>query len=323
MCLNDYRELAKVLGTPPMFTDVLPLILKPQDVELLLKVSEGEPSVKEISEILDLPASTVESRLNSLFKRGFVRKKREGETRYSLKSFNSIVSRHLSEGRAGPFGRYVSALANYTMQEHIERAKADPHPEAKVLPIPGAIEEPVSVILPQETASSILRRARTISIRNCDCRMAYRNCDGPLRTCLALDDFSEELVERGVAEEVSLEEAERVLMIADEKGLVHQALYTDWLRGEVFDICSCCPCCCTYLRSYRDYGVRHHIAKSGMVAKVDPEKCCGCGVCLERCIFDARGIEEGKSKVSEEECFGCGLCVTTCPTGASRLVSQS
>ena len=48
MCLDDYRQLAKALKTPPMFTDVLPLIVKPNEVELLLKLSERELSLIHI-----------------------------------------------------------------------------------------------------------------------------------------------------------------------------------------------------------------------------------------------------------------------------------
>jgi NAD-dependent dihydropyrimidine dehydrogenase PreA subunit len=153
--------------------------------------------------------------------------------------------------------------------------------------------------------------------------VTYRNCDKPLRTCLGLNEFSDELVERGVAEEISMEEAKKVLHLANAHGLVHQVLYTDWLRGEVYDICSCCSCCCDYLRTVMNYGVKHHIAKSGLVAKVDSEKCNGCGICLERCIFKARAITNGRSSVMKENCYGCGLCTTTCPTGASKLVSTS
>lgn len=52
--------------------------------------------------------------------------------------------------------------------------------------------------------------------------MTYKKCDKPLRTCLGLNEFSDELVERGVAEEISIEEAKKALRLADEHGLVHQ-----------------------------------------------------------------------------------------------------
>jgi NAD-dependent dihydropyrimidine dehydrogenase PreA subunit len=207
------------------------------------------------------------------------------------------------------------------MEEHVKRAKTDPNPKSKVLPIPQAIKEPLSIVLPYDTAIHILEQAKSISIRNCECRVTYKNCDNPLQTCLALNNFSDELMERGVSENISLENAEKILQIANQHGLVHQAIYADWLKGEVFDLCSCCPCCCQYLRTFLNYGVKHHIAKSGLIAKVNLDKCNGCGKCVERCIFHARKMENGKIIVRKENCYGCGLCTTTCLNGASKLIS--
>jgi len=323
MCLDDYRRLAKVLKTPPMFTDVLPMIVEQNEVELLLRLSEREHSVSQLSKLVGLSQKNLESKVNSLFVRGFLKKKKDGEVYYSTKPFQSIVNRHLSEGRAESLGKYVAALATNQMKEHLKRGRTDPYPEGKVLPVPEAVLEPVSIILPFETAINVLEKARSFSLRDCECRVTYKNCDKLLRTCLGLNEFSDELVERGVAEKISLEEAKKVLHLANEHGLMHQVLYIDWLKGEVFDICSCCPCCCLYLRTVMNYAVKHHIAKSGLVAKVDSEKCNGCGTCTERCIFNARKLENGESFVVKENCYGCGLCTTTCPTGASKLVSAS
>jgi len=319
MCLEDYRQLAKALKAPPMFTDVLPLIVKPEEAEILIKLSTKEQTITELSKSLKLPQATVNQHISNLFIKGFLKKKKDKTTRYSVKPFQNIISRYLGENRASAFGKYAAALAKYRLEEHVKRAKTDPYPEAKILPIPEAITEPVTIILPTETATTILQKANHISLRNCECRITYKNCNKPLKTCLAINEFSNELVERGAAQEISFDEAKKVLHVANEHGLVHQALYTDWLKGEVFDICSCCPCCCTYLRAYINYGVKHHIAKSGLTATVDPDKCNGCGTCLKRCIFQARKLEDGKSIVIKENCHGCGLCVTTCPTNATKL----
>jgi len=323
MCLDDYRKLAKALKTPPMFTDVLPLIVKQNEVELLLRLSEGEQSISQLSKLLGLSQKTLESKVNSLFVRGFLKKIKDGEVYYSAKPFQSVVNRYLSEGRAKSLGKYVAALANNRLKEHVKRGRADRYPEGKVLPVPEAVLEPLSIILPFETAINVLEKARSFSLRDCECRMTYKNCDKPLRVCLGLNEFSDELVERGVAEKISLEEAKEVLHLANEHGLVHQVLYTDWLKGEVFDLCSCCPCCCQYLRTVMKYRVKHHITKSGLIAKVNSERCNGCGTCVERCVFNARKLENGKSFVVKENCYGCGLCTTTCPTEASKLVSTS
>ena len=56
MCLDDYRQLARLLKAPPMFIDVLPLIVRPEDVEILLALGD-ERTVRELSLLLDLPAS--------------------------------------------------------------------------------------------------------------------------------------------------------------------------------------------------------------------------------------------------------------------------
>ncbi|WP_455363544.1 4Fe-4S dicluster domain-containing protein [[Eubacterium] cellulosolvens] len=302
-----------------MFADVLPLIVRTEEVELLLRMSEKELSMTELSKLSSLPQIVAQSKVNSLYRRGFLKKRGR---RYSVRPFERIISRHLSEGRVGALGKHVAALADYRMDEHVRRAEADPHPEGKVLPIPGAVIEPVSVVLPYETAISILVKARSMSVRDCGCRVTYRNCSNPLGTCLAINEFSDELVERGVATEIPLEEAKEVLKMANVHGLVNQALYTDWLKGEVFDICSCCSCCCVYLRAFMNYGVKHHIARSGLVAKVSTDKCTGCGVCLERCMFGARRLDNGKSVVIRENCYGCGLCTTACEAQACRLVSD-
>lgn len=321
VCLDDFRSLAKALKTPPMFTDVLPLIVKQNEIDLLLRLSEKECTVVELCGLLSLSQGTAEAKVDSLYKRGFLKKQKTAVVFYSVKPFQSIVNRYLSEGRSDALGKYALALADSGMDEHVRRARTDPYPEGRVLPVPEAVLEPVSIILPYETAVNVLEKARSFSLRNCECRMTYKKCDKPLRTCLGLDEFSDELVERGVAESISLEEAKKVLHLANEYGLVHQVLYTDWLKGEVYDICSCCPCCCQYLRALMNYGARHHIAKSGLVAKVDLDKCNGCGTCIERCIFHARKLENGKINVAKDNCYGCGLCTTTCPNGATKLVS--
>lgn len=66
MCLDDYRRLAVSLRTPTMFTDVLPLIVRPDEVELLLALSERELSLTELSRLLSLPPAVVRSRVDSL-----------------------------------------------------------------------------------------------------------------------------------------------------------------------------------------------------------------------------------------------------------------
>ncbi len=56
-----------------------------------------------------------------------------------------------------------------------------------------------------------------------------------------------------------------------------------------------------------------------MPAKVDPEKCTGCGDCVEECPTDAIKLENEKAVVIEDECVDCGACVDVCPSEAITL----
>ena len=53
-----------------------------------------------------------------------------------------------------------------------------------------------------------------------------------------------------------------------------------------------------------------------MAAKVDPEKCEGCGDCVEACPSDAIKVVEKKAVVQEADCIDCSACEDACPQKA-------
>ncbi|WP_174589837.1 4Fe-4S binding protein [Methanocella conradii] len=56
-----------------------------------------------------------------------------------------------------------------------------------------------------------------------------------------------------------------------------------------------------------------------MVAKVDEEKCVGCGTCVDTCPEAAIELVDEVAHVDEERCQECGDCVEACPTEAITL----
>jgi dihydropyrimidine dehydrogenase (NAD+) subunit PreA len=56
------------------------------------------------------------------------------------------------------------------------------------------------------------------------------------------------------------------------------------------------------------------------VAKIDPAKCTGCGICLKPIHCLAIYIKGDKAVVNEDECLGCGTCSLLCPVGAVTMV---
>jgi heterodisulfide reductase subunit A2 len=58
------------------------------------------------------------------------------------------------------------------------------------------------------------------------------------------------------------------------------------------------------------------------VAKVDPDKCASCLVCVRACPFDVPFINaEGVSQIDADKCHGCGVCAGDCPAKAIQLLA--
>lgn len=55
-----------------------------------------------------------------------------------------------------------------------------------------------------------------------------------------------------------------------------------------------------------------------MAAKVNIEKCTGCGECKDNCPVDAIEIKDNKAVVNDS-CVDCGACVSVCPLQALTL----
>ena len=187
---------------------------------------------------------------------------------------------------------------------------------SKVLPVRESLTAQ-QWVLPTEQAIEFLRNARSFALTRCVCRSHYRRCDNPVEVCLLINDAADRYVAGGRGRSLSLQEAEQVLRQAHERGLVHLTIYNP--DQYVYAICSCCPCCCHDLQFLRLYGRSDLIARSEYIAWTDMETCTHCGACVERCVFGARVLENGRMCYDAHACYGCGLCVTVCPVGATVM----
>jgi len=62
------------------------------------------------------------------------------------------------------------------------------------------------------------------------------------------------------------------------------------------------------------------IEVGGVVAKVDPELCAACLICVRACPYDVPFInEDGVSEIDISKCHGCGVCAAECPAKAITL----
>jgi len=57
--------------------------------------------------------------------------------------------------------------------------------------------------------------------------------------------------------------------------------------------------------------------------EVDPEKCTGCGTCVEVCPVGVYEIKDNKSvPVNVDECLLCRACETQCPSNAITIEEE-
>lgn len=55
---------------------------------------------------------------------------------------------------------------------------------------------------------------------------------------------------------------------------------------------------------------------------VTPDRCIGCGACVEACPHSLPSGIDGGWAASKDLCEACGLCADACPTGARRLAGR-
>lgn len=191
----------------------------------------------------------------------------------------------------------------------------------RVIPVEESI--PFSIeVLHHERASEIVEAAQAWGVRDCICRLQQRligqGCDHPIEVCLVLAPVAGAFDHSSMDRALTKEEALAILKQSADAGLVPSISNH---RDGIHYVCNCCTCGCGVLRAVAEFGRRSAVASSGFRATVGPAACIGCGLCLERCQFDALSLSGDVCAVDVERCMGCGLCVTTCPTEALSLIA--
>jgi Fe-S-cluster-containing hydrogenase component 2 len=178
-------------------------------------------------------------------------------------------------------------------------------------------------VAPYEDAREILKSAKLIAIAKCICRvqqgLVNKGCDKPQEVCFLFGSNGQYYLDRGMARQVTADEALKILEQAQEAGLVNQPATSQNPGG----MGMCCGDCCGVLRALNKLPRPVENVFSNYFAVVDEELCAGCETCLDRCQMEAISINEDTiAQVNLDRCIGCGLCVTTCPSEAVSLKSK-
>ena len=187
-------------------------------------------------------------------------------------------------------------------------------------------------VLPIEEIRELVMKADTIVRMPCACRWTISRTEA--RCCYGVsfspDAWYKDLdmsyfgkaSDEGL-EAVAREDAIRQMEHLEEKGAVH----TIWTMMTPFigAICNCTLKDCIAMKTLSGIKV-DTMARAEFVAAVDEKACTGCGLCREKCQFDAISDTQDagnfRAVIDREKCYGCGLCRTACAAEAIALVQR-
>ena len=158
-------------------------------------------------------------------------------------------------------------------------------------------------------------RPRTDQERTCT------DCQHSTEVCIKYDEMADFVISRGLARELSKDEALHILENCEKEGLVHMV---DNAQGQIKHTCNCCGHYCWNVGIIR----RRKIPRDSLMAvyftrETITEECIGCGACEEICPVDAVRLVDEKAEVDPDWCIGCGVCAVSCPTGAISIKRRS
>jgi NAD-dependent dihydropyrimidine dehydrogenase PreA subunit len=299
---------------------ILERIFTEEEAEMFLGLTLKVESAEEIARRLRRPPEIVAPLLHRMSQKGNVFTWRREETvKYGAVPY--ILG--LYEFQLNTMDKELAELCEQYFNEAFLSSIGSVDPLMRAIPINRSLEvsHPIATY---EDSRAIVKNKKLISLARCICRVQQglvdKGCGKPLEVCLSFGASAQHYIDRGLGHPISVEEALKILDVAEEAGLVIQPTNSQNPGG----LCCCCGDCCAVLRALNKLPRPADAVVSNYFAVVDPDLCTGCESCLGRCQMGAIAItSENTAQINLDRCIGCGLCVTQCPTGALRLETKS
>jgi NAD-dependent dihydropyrimidine dehydrogenase PreA subunit len=319
--------------------DLMKEMVNEEQLHFLLNFKKPSYTLEQIKAWTDLDDLALKNMLNDLMYIGMITgipSRSTGVMVYRLVSFlPGLLEFTLMRGETGDkqkrlakiWERFFDELKMGTQRNYdtIVNAFKNAPPFDRVVPVDEEVEVQEEMVHPFEDVKRIIENAETIGLQYCYCRhlkdLLNDPCklDAPKQNCLSFGRTAKFCIEQGFSKEISKEEAIKILKEAEDTGLVHKAIHSHSNPElEEVGLCNCCKCCCGSLSGYHN-GTSPTSTLTSYMAKINKDKCVGCGTCVEICPMEAVELNNGLAKLQAEICIGCGLCAYHCPEKAIIL----
>jgi ferredoxin len=342
-----YLRLAKhlenlIMGYPfnEALTDLLKEMYNPVEAQVALAIPNDLQPLEvvdrhRIVERCDLPESTVIEALQSLSDRNmlFTRPTGAGAMGYALLQVGyGVPQTFFWAGRKDERARRMAKLVlNYFNVPTTQQVYGPvPTKTYKYAPASLSVEVAMQGVMPNEQMGPIVEAATKIAVAHCPCRMSASilgrtDCRHSLEVCIKYDELADFVISKGLAREISKDEAHQILADSEREGLVHMV---DNAQGQVKHTCNCCGHYCWNVGILRRRKIpRDMLMAVYFIRETELDECIGCGACADICPVDAVKMVEDKPEVDPDWCIGCGVCAVACPTGVvsinRRLADQA
>lgn len=323
-----------VMGYP--FSEALVALLKgmftPEEalVALAIPCNLAPLEVAPTSEIVartDLSEDTATRLLESLGARGrlYAARTRTGEKGYALLQVGyGMPQTFFWAGKEDETAKRMAKLVldYFTVPTTQKVYGAVPTKSYRYSPAGLSVKVPMQGVMPNEQMEPILEAATKIALAHCPCRMSARilgrtDCTHSLEVCLKYDEMAEFVISKGLAREITRDEAHHLLEECEKEGLVHMV---DNTQGQVKHTCNCCGDYCWNVGIIRRRRVpRDQLMAVYFIRETDLENCIGCGACADICPVAAVEMKDGSPVLDLDWCIGCGVCAVSCPAGVISI----
>jgi Pyruvate/2-oxoacid:ferredoxin oxidoreductase delta subunit len=323
------------LGAPesPTLTEILKFYFEPEEAALAAKMSFQAESEEVIAKRAGLSLEEASQLLTKMSSKFFIIgfRRPDGTRTFRLKLL--AVADALFEipfiirDPSPDLERLGDLWEQYFDESFGSEAHSGGIALSRTLP---AIKAPKENVLAFEDALELVKRAPSPAIIPCSCRVAHRNCDDPIRVCIALSQGVPSPQEDGTQvidahhfignptriRPAPVDEVVETLKMASDAGLVHMTLNC---QDDPWFICNCCRHACHLLRGVTTYKGAGAVAPSSFWTVLNEELCNGCGNCEPRCPVDAITMKDNLPEIKYELCLGCGQCTFVCAPDALSL----